>query len=126
MRHDPVFLVFTITSPSWEEAQRLQEKLRNQIEPDAEIIDTCVSSEGTNDVHYRIGDFFEEIAIFPHVEKNASRLRLVFHRRADAGPFWKDIMVRIVHSLETEPGNSVALDHQGDVPLDWMRPMSVK
>ncbi len=120
MRYDPVFLAFTVTSPSPEESRRIQEKLRQEIGPDSQLVDTRVSSEGTEKIFYRLGDFFTEILVLPETEGNPKQFRLVFHRHPHAGHFWKDIMVRIVHSLESaDPKVTVSMDYKGDDPLDW-------
>ena len=123
MRRDPLFLAFTVKCTPDQNTQQLVESLRQQIAPDAELIDTRVSSEGTDAVHHRIGEFFDKIVILPDVDGKANQFRLVFHRHANAGRFWKDLMIRIVHSLEEAPGVSVSLDYQGDVLLNWMQPM---
>lgn len=125
MRRDPVYLAFTITFPSEESVQSVIDVVRQRIAPDAELVDTRVSSEGTETVKCRISDFFEDIALLPDSEGKADRLRLVFHRHPNAGLFWKDIMVRIVRTLETEWNISATLDYQGDAALDWMRPLNV-
>ncbi|MSU79997.1 MAG: hypothetical protein EXS16_18145 [Gemmataceae bacterium] len=126
MRRDPIFLVFTITSPSYDESLQLRERLRHQIEPDAEFVDSCHSSEGTKNVIYRIGDCFEEIAILADDDESGGSFRLVFHRKPTAERFWKEIMVRIVRSLEVEPRVTVSLEYQGDVLPASMRPMLAK
>jgi hypothetical protein len=111
-----------ITSSSREDSQKLQKTLRRQIGPDAKTIDTRVSSAGTEKMRHRIGDYFHEIVIFS--QENSNQFRLVFQRRPEAEPFWKDIMVRIVRALETDSGATVSLDYQGDVALDWMTPIA--
>ncbi len=39
-----MFLAFRITGASFDESVRLREKVRRQIEPDAEVIDTVTSA----------------------------------------------------------------------------------
>lgn len=125
MRRDPIYLAYTITVPSEQVCQNVTASMRQQIAPDSELADPRVSSEVTETVHYRIGDFFEDIALFPDAEET-NQFRVVFHRQPNAGRFWKDIMVRIVRGLETDWGASVSLAYQGDVPLEWMRSLTVR
>jgi hypothetical protein len=58
--------------------------------------------------------------VVPRVGEDPRSLRLVFHRRPDAGRFWKDLMVRMVRLVEQSfPSAAVVLAHQGDEGLDW-------
>lgn len=122
MRYDPVFLAYTVTSPTREDSRKIQEKLRKQIGPDSVMVDTRISAEGTEKIHHRIGDYFEEILLFSELEENPQQFRLVFHRHPRAGRFWKDIMVRLVRALETgDPKVAISMDYQGDASMDWQR-----
>ncbi len=120
MRSDPVFHAFDARCRSAEEAARVREALSASSGPDAVIPDLVRSRGQEASVAYRVGDFFREVLTLPGVGGDACAVRVVFHRRPDAGRFWKDIMVRIVRAVEqTVPSAAVQLAYRGDEPLDW-------
>jgi hypothetical protein len=120
MRHDPVFLAFDIRCPSPDEAAKVEEMVRRLGRRDAIHTDTVTGGGKTAEVSHRIGDYFEDILVLPRVGEDARALRLVFHRRPDAGRSWKDLMVRIVRAVEQrDPSPSVVLAYRGDEALGW-------
>jgi hypothetical protein len=122
MRHDPAFMAFDVRCPSPDEAARVEEAVRRLGKRDAVHTHTVTGGGKTAEVAHRIGDFFEDILVRPRLGEDARALRLVFHRRLDAGRFWKDIMVRIVRAVEQMcPSASVVLAYRGDESLDWER-----
>jgi hypothetical protein len=63
---------------------------------------------------HRYGDYFVNIRVLPVVQP-APTFRLLFHCRADAGRFWKDLMARVLQRLRhTAPKTTATLAYQGD------------
>lgn len=76
------------------------------------LIDATV--EQTQSVRHRLGDYFAEIPMLPDAQANSTSFRLVFHRRPEAGRFWKDLMVSILQEIDSAPQKaSVELDSKG-------------
>jgi hypothetical protein len=120
MRRDPIFLVFDVRCPSPDEAAKVEAMIRRLGRRDAIHTDAVTGDGKTAEVSHRIGDFFEDVLVFPRVGEDTRALRVVFHRRPDAGRFWKDLMVWIVRAMEQrDPSPSVTLVYQGDETLDW-------
>ena len=64
---------------------------------------------------HRLGDYFNEVHLLPGPPEDSAVFRLLFHRRSDAGRFWKDLMVRILRSLgQASADATVNLDYRGD------------
>jgi hypothetical protein len=113
------FMSWNITCHSAEEAQLLQRSLVSDIDLDRVMMDTTsVASDGSQCVQrvpYRLGDYFAAIRILPDLDVNSASFRLVFHKRADAGRFWKDLMVNLVQEIEASPHTIlVAFDCKGE------------
>jgi hypothetical protein len=53
-----------------------------------------------------VGDYFAAICITPDAPPSPASFHLMFHRRADAGRFWKDLMVRVLEELEARQRTS--------------------
>jgi hypothetical protein len=54
--------------------------------------------------------------MLPDSQANPASFRLVFHRRPEAGRFWKDLMVNILQEIETTPRKaSIDLDSKGEM-----------
>ena len=120
MRRDPIFLVIDVRCSSPDEAAKVEDMVRRLGRRDAIHTDAVTGGGMTSEVSHRIGDFFEDIRVLPRVGEDGRALRVVFHRRPDAGRFWKDLMVRIVRAVEQrDPAPSVTLVYQGDETLDW-------
>lgn len=113
MRYDALFTAFDVSCASAAEARVLQDRVRQETVPDAVVWDEIVSSQGRSRVPHRIGDYFEEVMIRPSPRENS--FRLIFHRRRDAGRFWKDVMVYLVCSIQkAELPVSVTFAYRGD------------
>ena len=72
--------------------------LGERIDLDRVIVDHVRSSGTSRDVAHRLGDYFAAIQLLPGLP-NGPSLRLVFHRRPDAGRFWKDVMVNLLDEV---------------------------
>jgi len=119
MRQTPTYTAWKITCHSPEEARALQERLSSRIELDRVSTDTVrVAPNGVDQVQtvpHRLGDYFAAIRMLPDSQANPASFRLVFHRRPEAGRFWKDLMVNILQEIETTPQKaSIDLDWKGD------------
>src|SRR6266542_5026607 len=120
MRQPPTCTAWKITCHSSEEAQALQQWLSSRIDLDRVLTDTVrVTPNGVEQVQtvrHRLGDYFAAIRTLPDSQANPASFRLVFHRRPEAGRFWKDLMVNILQEIETTPQKaSIALDWKGEM-----------
>jgi hypothetical protein len=119
MRPPPTYVAWKITCHSSEEAQALQQWLSSRIDLDRVLTDTVrVTPDGVEQVQtvrHRLGDYFAAIRLLPDTQANPASFRLVFHRRPEAGRFWKDLMVNVLQEIETTPQKaSINLDAKGD------------
>jgi hypothetical protein len=109
MRHDPQFLLWLVTAPSVDAASRVQQELAHMIAPDAVFVDDIragpVDAQALRNESHRYGDYFVSIRVLPPAQPEPT-FRLLFHRRTDAGRFWKDLMARILQRIRrTVPAN---------------------
>jgi hypothetical protein len=119
LRHDPLFTSWLVRCPSPEDARQLQQWLRNQIAPDAVFEDVVRPSPGgqaTSAVeHHRLGDYFAEVRQLPGDLSDPASFRVLFHRRSDAGRYWKDLMARVLQSIRQVADNTTTtLEFRGD------------
>jgi hypothetical protein len=119
MRYDPTFLSWLVPCSSPEEARRLQDWLAERVTLVTvmeNVIRGYPEGEESDRVEYhRLGDYFEEIRVFPGSPDLPSVFRVVFHRRPDAGRFWKDLMVRNLVSLQKLLSDTkITLDYRGE------------
>jgi hypothetical protein len=119
MRHDPIFTSWLVMCPSPEESQRLQQRLTTAIDPDATYADVVRAYPGgiesASTRAYRLRDYFVSIRRFPGGPENPAGFRIVFHRRADAGLPWKDLMARVLQEIRnSSAGTTTALEYRGD------------
>lgn len=119
MRRQPTYLLWKITCRSSDEAKALEHWLASRINLDRTIVDTVRTmpkgAEHVQAVPYRLGDYFAAIRILPCRNDDAQCLRLGFERRADAGRYWKDLMVNILQEIEASPQTpSIGLDSKGE------------
>ena len=119
MRQPPTYTCWTITCHSGDEAQSLQSWLSNHIDLDRILTDTVRVTpnavEHVQTVQHRLGDYFVAIRMLPDSHANSASFRLVFHKRPDAGRFWKDLMVNILREMESTPQvASISLESKGE------------
>jgi hypothetical protein len=119
MRQPPTYTSWKITCHSPEEAQALQQWLSSRIDLGRVLTDTVrVTPDGVEQVQtvrHRLGDYFVAIRLLPESQADPASFRLVFHRRPEAGRFWKDLMVNILQEIETTPEKaSIVLDSKGE------------
>jgi hypothetical protein len=120
MRKAPSYTSWKIICKSSEDAQALQQWLSSHIDLERVLTDTVrVSPDGVErvqTVQHRLGDYFGAIRMLPGPEATPALFRLVFHKRPDAGRFWKDLMVNILQEIETTPQKaSIDLDSKGEM-----------
>jgi hypothetical protein len=119
MRNDPLFTVWTIRCELPEDLRRIRQLLEEKTGPDHILVDRVsqfpAGLETTVEEQHRLGDYFQEVRCFPGSDDDSSVLRLLFHRRPDAGRYWKDLIVRIIQSVQNSARNvSITLDYRGD------------
>ena len=115
----PPYTVWKVSCRSCEEAEALEEWLASRIDLDRTLVDTTRSTpngvEQVQTVGHRLGDYFAAIRLFRGDKSNPWSLRLGFERRADAGRFWKDLMVNILQEIEATPQKpSVVFESKGE------------
>src|SRR5580765_6168009 len=107
MRQPPAYTTWKITCHSSDEAQTLQQWLPSRIDLDRILMDTVRvipnGMENVQTVQHRLGDYFTDIRVLADSQTNSASFRLVFHRRPEAGRYWKDLMVNILREIETTP-----------------------
>jgi hypothetical protein len=119
MRHDPLFTSWLVECPSAEESQRLQQRLRSALGPDATYADVVrpapPGAAPPATLVYRLGDYFSDIRLLPGGPTAPAAFRIVFSRRADAGRFWKDLMARTLQEVrQSSPRATTTLEYRGD------------
>ena len=119
MPNAPTYTSWKIACGSPKEAEALQTWLSKRIDLDRVLTDSVrVTPDGVEQLQtrrHRLGDYFANIHILPDTRANPPSFRLVFHRRPDAGRFWKDLMVNILQEVEETPEKpSIALDSKGE------------
>ncbi|HVS37267.1 MAG TPA: hypothetical protein VMS17_17025 [Gemmataceae bacterium] len=119
MRQSPTYTVWKIACRSSEEAEALRQWVSSRIALDRVLTDAIrVAPNGveqTQTVPHRLGDYFAAIGLLPDSPANPTSFRLVFHKRPEAGRFWKDLMVNILQETETAPQKaSISLDAKGE------------
>src|SRR5438128_1671158 len=107
MRQPPAYTSWKITCHSPDDSRALQQWLSSRIDLDRVFTDTVRAVpdgvEQVQTVRHRLGDYFADIAMLPDPQATPASFRLVFHKRPDAGRFWKDLMVNILQEIETTP-----------------------
>jgi hypothetical protein len=121
MRHDPLFLLWSINCPSPEDCLRLQQWLAEKITSEAVFVDEVRAFPGGTEIRrqepHRLGDYFESVRVLPSADRTPMSFRLLFHRRATAQRFWKDLMVRILQMVREEAAQTTTtLEYQGEDP----------
>ena len=120
MREPPTYTVWKITCRSSAETLALQQWLSSRIDLERVVTDTVrVTPNGVEQVQtvrHRFGDYFADIRMLPDSQSNPASFRLVFHRRPEAGRFWKDLMVNILQEIESTPQKaSIDLESKGEI-----------
>src|SRR3954452_10907806 len=107
MRQPPTYTTWKITCHSPVDVQALEQWLSSRIDLERELTDTVrVTPHGVEQVQtvrHRLGEYFAAIRMLPDSQGNPASFRLVFHRRPEAGRFWKDLMVSILQEIEATP-----------------------
>ena len=120
MHQPPNSTAWKITCRSPQEARALQEWLSSHFDLEHILTDTVratpIGIEQVQTVRHRLGDYFADIHMLPDSQANPASFRLVFHRRPEAGRFWKDLMVNLLQEIETSPQKaSIELDSKGEM-----------
>jgi hypothetical protein len=119
MHREPSVTAWIITCRSSEDARALEQWLLSRIDLKRTVVDTVRTAPNevghVQRVPHRLADYFSGILVLPDRGADSPRLRLTFERRADAGRYWKDLMVNILQEIEASPqGPSIALDSKGE------------
>jgi hypothetical protein len=119
MRQDPLFLLWAVNCPSPEDSCRLQRWLQTAASDDATFVDEVRAWPDGLEAHsrepHRLGDYFESVRVLPEAGGSTSSFGLLFHRRPNAGRFWKDFMARLLQGLRNAaPETTTTLTYRGD------------
>ncbi len=119
MRHDPLFLLWSVNCPSSEDCRRLQRWLPDEITQEAVFLDEVRACPAGIEVRsrepHRLGDYFESVQVLPPAEPSPTSFRLLFRRRPTAQRFWKDLMARILQKVRDEAAETTTrLEYRGD------------
>lgn len=115
----PPYTMWKVSCRSCEEAEALEEWLASRIDLDRTLVDSTRSTpngvEQVQTARHRLGDYFAAIRVLRGGGSDHSCLRLGFERRADAGRFWKDLMVNLLQEIEAAPQKpSVVFESKGE------------
>ncbi|MFO0965824.1 MAG: hypothetical protein U0793_09610 [Gemmataceae bacterium] len=116
----PTYTTWKITCSSQDQARPLLDWLAGRIDLDRVVTDTVRAApngvEQSETVSHRLGDYFIEIAIRrDHSNPNPCSFHLVFQPLAQAGRFWKDLMVNVLQEIEEKGSAQVKLESKGPV-----------
>jgi hypothetical protein len=104
MRQPQTSTTWTITCRSAADCVALRELLSDRLSLDRVLVQTIQTWPGTVEhqatVSHRLGDYFSAIHLVPESGNGSTSLLLVFHRRPDAGRYWKDLMVNVLQEIE--------------------------
>lgn len=119
MRHDPLFLLWTVHCSSPEECRRLLHWLPGEITPEAVFVDEVRAFPGGLETcsrePHRLGDSFVSVRLLPPPGPASSSFQLLFHRRPSAPRAWKDLMVRVLQKVRQQTAAATTtLDYRGD------------
>jgi hypothetical protein len=70
-------------------------------------------TEARRDEPHRLGDYFVNVRVLPGRPEDPSAFRVLFHRRPDAGRFWKDFMAQLLGAIRGTSATTT-LDSRGD------------
>jgi hypothetical protein len=119
MRHDPVFTSWLVRCASREDAGKLQQWLRDGLAADCvceDVVRSGTGDQATSAVErHRLGDYFADVRPLPGPPDDPTSFRVLFHRRPDAGRYWKDLMLRVLQVLRRAADNATTtLEYWGD------------
>jgi hypothetical protein len=119
MRHDPLYTSWIISCGSEEEVRQVQRALRDIVKPDATLFDVVrafpAGTEARSIEPHRLGDYFASVRLLPGPPGASSAFRMLFHRRPDAGRYWKDFMVKMLDAARrAAPNVTTTLEYRGD------------
>jgi len=102
----PIHTIWRVECDSSEVVQQLQLWLSSKIRLARVIVDEIRTApdgvEQVRRVPHRLSDYFDAIRILPDNPENAASFRIDFHRKSDAGRYWKDLMVRILREIQRD------------------------
>lgn len=65
--------------------------------------------------HHLIADYFQDVAVLARRDDVRPRVFVLFHIREDAGPFYKDMIIRLLTAVASAaPGVAEHYHHLGD------------
>lgn len=100
MRNGPEIAAWDVVCPSSNATRAVRELLDRDAGLHSVQVVTVRSGGTAHEESHRLGDYFRAIRVEPVAGEAANTLRVVFERHPHAGRYWRDLMVRILHSIE--------------------------
>jgi len=117
MRNDPLYFSWLIQCESEDDARRVKQVIeavpivQRTFEDAVRTFPAGVETRQTNK-HF-VGDYFAGVDVLP--ASSPSSFRLVFQRKPDTGRYWKDVMMKVLRTVQDGPAKvRIALDYRGD------------
>lgn len=109
MSNDTATITCVIRAESPEKLRLAEQMAAEKVALDNIITDVIKAYPGgvetTRTERYRLGDYFDQIQIL--AGSSSQSFRLVFHRRADAKRFWRELIAEVLRSLRESTGISI-------------------
>jgi len=104
MTYDDATITCIIVCNSWETMRQAEQVAIRASALDNIFADVAIAfpngiKEQTTR-HYRLGDYFKRVQVLPDDSSGSTSFMLVFEPRQGAGRYWKDLMVRILASVQ--------------------------
>jgi hypothetical protein len=121
MHQAPTYTTWKVICRSPEDAESLRQSLSSRIDLNRVMTDVARAApdgkELTRTEQHRLSEYF--VTISPLQGPTLASLRLVFQRRANAGRFWKDLMVNVLQEIESAPQvQKIELESKGELHPD--------
>jgi hypothetical protein len=117
MRNDPLYFVWLIQGESEKDACAAKQAIeaapvvQRTVEDVVRAIPAGVEVQLAN--KHPVGDYFAKVDVLP--ASSPSSFRLAFNRKPTAGRYWKDVMTKVLRTVQQGPARmGIALDYRDD------------
>lgn len=122
MRHDYLFFSWLVQCGSADQARDIRQRLEALPLTSLAFSDAARVSADNSEIHpepsHLVGDFFTSVKILP--AQSPSYFQLLFARKPDAPPCWKDAMMDVLRRVRDADSNKetapvqIVLNYGGD------------
>ncbi len=109
MQNGPLVIAWDIACPTSAKARSVRELLDREANLDAVQLVSVTGGGATQEQAHRLGDYFHDIRVEPRSLEEPNVLRVLFRRLPHAGRYWRDLMVRVLQSIN-HLGNDIAIE----------------